>query len=415
MRIALYVPNLASLKGVNAEAFWHGSFLKKLYPDAELVWVTSVAPDEEQKQKLLSEKIIYVSSDNLEGLIETFKRLKIDIFHIRGILSPFLSQLCRAVLKTPAKLVISPYSHITYYNFSHKLFREDPDVKSLTGGAIRKSYSNFFSVIKQVKARLEDCFVPLAKKFYFVLETRDVLEKADGLVFLSSFERQIFFDIAKKVRINFSGKELIIPEALWDDSRVKQVLSEGRKAEKNKPFINIIFWGRLDYYVKGLDRLLNWVKRSENVIRENNIKFYLMGPSYQSGGRKTFKMINKYHLMDVVEISDESVWRGTMRPLYEADYSILLSKWDGFPRALRESIALGVPIIVSQETNFADLIENFRCGFVVNSAKEFNDLMVSLPAQNQQVLAENSIKASYDIRPESIINRLWQFYSLLTD
>ena len=53
----------------------------------------------------------------------------------------------------------------------------------------------------------------------------------------------------------------------------------------------------------------------------------------------------------------------------DADFIVLFSRWDGFPRVLRESLSSGIPIIVSKETHFSEIINEFKVGIVV---KDFN-------------------------------------------
>ena len=94
-----------------------------------------------------------------------------------------------------------------------------------------------------------------------------------------------------------------------------------------------------------------------------------MGFDYNHGLSKIKNLISKLNLDKKVIITPSKIWKSTKIPLIKADYSILLSRWDGFPRSLRESLYFNVPIIASIETNFSDLIQNFKCGYVVKESQ----------------------------------------------
>ena len=81
-------------------------------------------------------------------------------------------------------------------------------------------------------------------------------------------------------------------------------------------------------------------------------------------------------MSEIFEFYSKEVWSKSNQPLKKADYSILLGKWDGSPRSLRESINYNVPIIVSRETNFEDLVNLTNCGIVLKETKHRRDKFI---------------------------------------
>ena len=104
-----------------------------------------------------------------------------------------------------------------------------------------------------------------------------------------------------------------------------------------------------------------------------------------------------------------------MQPFVSADYSILLSRWDGFPRSLRESIFYNIPIIASKETNFGDIINKTDCGYLIDFKKSENFLkfIKELIYNKKEIIdnqKKNCEKAKYFLSEEFYKNSIITFY-----
>ena len=49
----------------------------------------------------------------------------------------------------------------------------------------------------------------------------------------------------------------------------------------------------------------------------------------------------------------------------EFDSFVLTSRWEGMPTVLLDAAALGIPLIVVPETNFAGYVKEFGCGLII--------------------------------------------------
>ena len=135
----------------------------------------------------------------------------------------------------------------------------------------------------------------------------------------------------------------------------------------DKNVTKLLFWGRLDWHYKGIDRLLKAIKEIKNSNKYNYkpFKLFIIGPDYNNTLSKLNFFVQKNKLEDVIIFVNQNMYkRGSIDPLRDADVNILLSRWDYFPRTLRESCFFGVPMLVSEETNFGDLIRKFNAGVV---------------------------------------------------
>jgi len=128
--------------------------------------------------------------------------------------------------------------------------------------------------------------------------------------------------------------------------------------------------------MKGLDRLVEFVSNMNPEISKR-IKIHLLGPDYQNGFEKMESALIGKACRNVFLFHPKEIWSLGKYLLAQADYSILLSRWDGFPRALRESIYLSTPVLISEETNFKDFVEEHQCGELILNSNDLERLVSS--------------------------------------
>lgn len=148
----------------------------------------------------------------------------------------------------------------------------------------------------------------------------------------------------------------------------------------NGPF-RFVFWSRLDYWMKGIDRMIMGFAMACEIDEgfAANAKLYLIGPDYRGGAEECKKLIDEYGLTkSVAWVKPGEYESGSLDPLGSADAAVLLSRWDGFPRALREAIGLQVPVVVCPETHFGDIVADFGVGSVVSDADEVDQVASAL-------------------------------------
>ena len=129
----------------------------------------------------------------------------------------------------------------------------------------------------------------------------------------------------------------------------------------------LLFCGRIDWKLKGIDRLVNAIKEIKytNKYKYKPFKLFFIGSDYRNSVSKLLPFLRKNNLEeDVLFVTEDMYERGSIEPLRDADVNILLSRWDYFPRTLREATLFEVPVLVSEETNFGDLVRDFKAGIV---------------------------------------------------
>ncbi len=110
--------------------------------------------------------------------------------------------------------------------------------------------------------------------------------------------------------------------------------------DKNK--LNLIYWGRVDIYYKGLDILINSMKKLNNSI------LYISGGDYRGGKNKLRELIKLNNLKNIV-IEEKII---SSKNLKDFDYMVLPSRWEGYFRAPHDAKFNDLKVIYRDSTNF---------------------------------------------------------------
>jgi len=130
----------------------------------------------------------------------------------------------------------------------------------------------------------------------------------------------------------------------------------------NKP-LRLLFLGRNDFRQKGLDILLQGFRRA--VERGAEASLNIAGRPWRNSYEQLSMLIRRFRLEDRVRLLGEVSEDDKLELYASVDYLVFLSRWDGPPRPVREAIAMGLPVIVSPETNMGHLVERYGAGVQV--------------------------------------------------
>ena len=306
------------------------------------------------------------------------KENHVQIAHLRGVglgsLNHFCSNLFCYLINV--KLVVSTCSQINDYSLSNKIFYENPDVKFLDSNTVSFKQYLLNLILEKV--------TPYLKLLYFHTISKCFIKKASTLVLLSNYEKN---QVIKNLK-NYNHDYHVISEPILDIDKLKQLKTEFSASNfffdywGGSDFTNIIYWGRLDFETKGLDRIVSSFSEYIKSHPKTRLKIHFMGPDYNGGEGELHESINEFNLNNYLKIHPSEIWKDNPEPFINSDFSILATKVDGFPRSLRESIALGVPIICSTESNFDEIISGFACGFSFSSNNQLINIFENIEYSN---------------------------------
>lgn len=319
------------------------------------------------------------------------------IFSFFSIYSIFASLLC--ILKK-IKYVLVPLNQINDEVFSKKIFIEFPEIKSLESTKTKR-----VNCINRLLITIN----PFLKKLMFVTIGKFMVKNSSAVGVFSNFEKNEI-----KKRVKYKNKYVIYRWGI--NPQIKKLPNtnffiENFKNYENK--INYVYWGRLDFYFKGLDLLIEAVKHIKLQIGKIPFRIYLMGPDYQNSVPKIDSLIKKYNLEeDIIRCGPDLYISKEKIPLREADVSIYLSRWDGFPRTIKESMFFGVPVIVTEPTHFGDNVRDDKLGYVVNDlnniAEIADGLLKMTSAKLRNNFSNNCLRYIHNLYWENVVNDFYK-------
>lgn len=279
-----------------------------------------------------------------------------------GFFLPHNPIVFHVAAKAGVPTAIHPMSQIADAILTDRVFTHGCDVSDLEQQALN---------VERTKDRIAARVSPVAKRVFCATAGRYMISKSRALAVLSEEEgRQIraMYPGSPSASISMpwgTDVESIPGESSEHFYRHDMGLDDGRA--------NLVIWSRLDYRFKGLDRAIEgmrWLADQPDARGDNGelpVRLFLCGPDYRGGVLAAQRHIAEAGLEnDVFILGPDQYQPGSKKPLRDADATVLLSRWDGSPRTLREAAHYGTPMIVCEETNFADLVRSSGAGSVVD-------------------------------------------------
>lgn len=168
--------------------------------------------------------------------------------------------------------------------------------------------------------------------------------------------------------------------------------------------ISLIYIGRLDWHIKGLDLLLGTFSHYKDWFREHGVSLSLYGPNNTKEHSLITQFIQKHSLQDLVYLHHEIVGIDKENALLAADYFIQTSRTEGMPIGLLEALSYGLPAIVTEGTGFAQIVTKKNCGYGAQTTQEgiffaiksaiTNHVRYSELSKNARILISNTLEKS---------------------
>ncbi len=143
----------------------------------------------------------------------------------------------------------------------------------------------------------------------------------------------------------------------------------GCNADAPAPHVTgqLVFFGRNDVYQKGLDILLRGFAIAKGSGRpgEPQARLVIAGRPYAASDKLIARQVRRLRLRSTVRVLGSLDPQVAEHLMCSSEALIFVSRFDGPPRPVREAIALGVPIIVSHETNIGAAVAAHDAGAAV--------------------------------------------------
>lgn len=201
------------------------------------------------------------------------------------------------------------------------------------------------------------------KRLYFALFEKSLVANARSVHFLGESEKSGLRSIIRKFRY------ALIPNG-------QDKISQTDSIDISKTEIRFGFCGRLDIHTKGLDLLLKGFSRF--VITNSKARLILIG---DGADREQLEALSKeLGISDKVEFKGSRFGQEKYDILASLDAFFHPSRNEGLPTAVLEAAALGVPCVVSEETNMRGYIQAHSSGIGLqeNTAEKLTGSMVTI-------------------------------------
>jgi glycosyltransferase involved in cell wall biosynthesis len=168
-----------------------------------------------------------------------------------------------------------------------------------------------------------------------------------------------------------------------------QHVEEGVNIEKDRKSngIRFGFMGRFTIHTKGLDLLLQ-AFRIYKSRHHGKAELYLIG----SGGEidKLEQLVEDLHLKDDVIFTGAKYGKEKTECLHDLTAFFHTSRNEGLPGAVLEALALGIPCVVSKETNLREYIKESEAG--IGLLKNTPEIIAAAMFQMEQIHQTKSLK-----------------------
>lgn len=172
----------------------------------------------------------------------------------------------------------------------------------------------------------------------------------------------------RKNSVYSTNNDFVLPNGI-------QIPKESHKKNTriNSEKLTIVYIGRIDVYIKGLDVLFEAIKIIKKELLTRGILIELFGPSERESALKINEMIKNLEISDVVQIFPPLYDNEKFEKLRSTDIFIQTSRFEGLPMGVLEALSHGVPCILTPGTNLSKEVSNWNAGIEV----EFNPVSIS--------------------------------------
>lgn len=121
--------------------------------------------------------------------------------------------------------------------------------------------------------------------------------------------------------------------------------------EPARPTGPVALIARFDVHRKGIDRTCRWLDAFADVLPRPAV--LLLAPRDSDPPEDIADLCRR----GVIEWDQEARGAGLLSPLRRARGVILLTRYEGYPRVLREAVLAGLPVLTTVASNFAETLE----------------------------------------------------------
>ena len=140
-----------------------------------------------------------------------------------------------------------------------------------------------------------------------------------------------------------------------------------RKTGFHSDIIKLLYIGRTEIQIKGLDLMVQAIALIANHLRENHAKLFMYGPDYKTQHSDIRSLIRQYNVEDLVELGDAIGGEEKKKELLSADLFLQTSRTEGLPVGILEALSYGLPCLVTTGTNLGEIVSEYDAGWTAQT------------------------------------------------
>jgi len=241
-------------------------------------------------------------------------------------------------------------------------------------------------------------------------------------VFVKNWNNLTLFFNRTFIDMNIAISENILNDCLKNNLKAIKIyngvdIKNLKLAQCDTKSFNIINVGRITYQVKGQDILLKALKECKDKGMIFTCNF--VGGEYSGNKFSNIEYLKK--LADELDLSEEISFLGEKEDISEflaqSDLFVLPSRFEGLPLSLVEAMASKLPVIASNISGSADLIEHEKNGLLFES-ENHTDLAEKIlffykNRETMKRLAQNGYEHAQGFDISVMCEKYWNLYKYL--
>ena len=271
---------------------------------------------------------------------------------------------------------------------NYKLWKIKPDVVHLHISSISK-----YIFVPSIKRKLCTTLHSLCNEE----NTKNI--KNSGPIF--SISNSVKYDLKEKLGLNAI--------TVTNGIDLTQISYKKKESLSSLTF-NIVQVGRLNIQYKGQDILIRAVDK--RVKEGRQVRLTLIGDGKSRAELED--LVSELGLNSIVTFLGNQSQEYVLSHLSDYDLFVLPSRFEGFGLAVAEAMAIGVPVLVSDNDGPVDIIANGRYGYIfkredwVECASSITKIMDEYPDEKFLSAARVRIEANYTVQATAV--RYLQIY-----
>ena len=201
------------------------------------------------------------------------------------------------------------------------------------------------------------------KYFYHQIFFRNIVKLTNGFIALNKGERAHIKSLFKSYQIYLIPNG--VNQSYFNFRKLKKLIQ--LKIKKKNLLVG--FLGRYDFYIKGLDILLNEYQIYLKKSFKKSVKLIFIGEHRIKHGYSSKLIIddfNKKNKKNSIIIDGPFYNKKKYSELQKFDILFQPSRSEGMPSTVLEALSMGVPVAATKETNILDILKRSNSGWEIN-------------------------------------------------